>query len=159
MSFSLAAGDLGEDLLVIEGNVLFDGTVLNRVLRHSLAINVAAVAAFTPPMSGTVVDIGDDDRLIRQVHKGVGVPCGARRGAWKTVNVYRFSAPLVRVLCDIHARVRDSNPFAYLEDLLKLAVDGVEKILTVDCSDCRWYEVDDLADLHNAREVFGNVSN
>ena len=152
-SFFLAAcARKTDEILIVEGDVVFEDEVLKRLLQSIGSANVAAVAKFKPPLSGTVVHL-DNVSIISHVTRGAKP--GEFPDAYKTVNLYCFTSAFVSHLCRLYEEIREREPTSYLEDLIRKAVSQNWEIKAVDCTDCKWYEVDDLSDLINARQIFG----
>ncbi|MEX3937763.1 sugar phosphate nucleotidyltransferase [Paraburkholderia phymatum] len=152
-SFYLAARELTDGVLLIEGDVLFDSDIPRRLLNRIDQSDIAAVAPFRPPLNGTAVTLDNQGQWIKNVYRDT--PSGERDGYWKTINIYKFSAHTMRKLCELWERARLDNPAAYFEDMLKAFIDGGQKVIARDCGDCRWFEVDDFGDLTTARHIFG----
>ena len=142
-----------EDALVLEADVLFDEVVLRRVLDGGAPENVAAIAAFVPPLSGTVVTLTAGNRIASFTR---GVRAGEMPHSFKTVNLYRFSHEFITEhLTGALTAAVSGTPQAYVEDVLGKLVSEDHVLLTgIDCSDCTWFEVDDQADLEHARRLF-----
>ncbi len=152
MAFDAVTFD--EDVLLIESDLLFDPSVLQR-LRHRRG-NVALVDRYRPGMDGTVVSVDDG------VVTGVFPPHLQRddfvyADKWKTLNVYRFDKDFCRdvfaPLLSLYARRIDGN--CYYELVLGMLVSSQrDRILAELVDGTRWAEVDDPNDLAAARFVF-----
>ena len=156
-SLLATAHALGEPSLVIEGDVLFEQKLLERLLSNLPGEEVAAISPFVPPLSGTAVTL--EGNKISSFTRGV--PQGQRPGLFKTVNLFRFSADTLRqVLTPALSRRVDSDPKAYLEDVLgDLVATGRLALVALHCGDMKWFEVDDEPDLVHARAMFREQPN
>ena len=146
---------LDTDSLVVEADVLFDHGLLVSLLSQFALRDVAAVAPFRPPMSGTVVTLETSQPRVASFTRAVAA--GEMPGSYKTVNLYRFGARTLReCLVPMLKSLTARNPGAYLEDVLaELVTTRRLELFAVDCSDQTWFEVDDAADLAHARRLFG----
>jgi choline kinase len=142
------------DVVVLEGDVLFEDRLLSRLLAAPARQNVAAVAQFVPPLSGTVVEMDTACHILSLLR---GAKSGELPDRFKTVNLYRLSQAFIYERLG-HALDQSIciDPQTYLEDVLDKLVTADSSILQgIDCTDCRWAEVDDQADLDHARRIFG----
>jgi histidinol-phosphate/aromatic aminotransferase/cobyric acid decarboxylase-like protein/choline kinase len=140
-----------DDVLLVECDVLVDEGVVYRLVDHP-ARNVALVERFRTGMDGTVVTLTD----------GVVTDVVPRLGqdrdfdythAYKTLNLYRFSASLahgiLRPLANCYAHELD--PLAYYESVLRaICNDPEQEIAAAVVSDERWIEIDDPNDVTRA---------
>ena len=146
-----------EDLLLIEGDVIFEGEVLRRVL--AAEGNAMAVASYRSWYSGTVV----------RKSEGGGVTemsLGADQGkafdyddAFKTVNIYRLQKRFLQdyYVPALSAEVARGNVGVYYESVLRdLIAAGRADFDAVDVGDRLWYEVDDHDDLEAAAYLFAS---
>jgi NDP-sugar pyrophosphorylase family protein len=83
-----------EDLLLVEGDVVFDADVVARLLEH--AGSSMAVARFGQGLSGTAVHIDDDGRVTGFALKADQDEQFDTDSAFKTVNIYLLRAELLR---------------------------------------------------------------
>lgn len=149
LGLALGALDQDDDLLLLEGDVLFGPEVLSR-LTASPQANVALVAPYRPGMDGTVVRLeqGRVTQLIPAAHQqGVDL-----RECYKTLNIYRFSSRFVR------ATLRPWLEFAghagsFYELVLGLIIyAGAAELHAEVIADEPWAELDDPHDLARARQ-------
>ncbi len=147
---------LDEDILLIEGDVVFDLDVVMG-LRQQAGCSMA-VAADRAELSGTVVR-HDDRGLVTSFILGAG-----RSGlidvksVRKTVNVYLLRAEELRtkIVPELCRQVESGNVQAYYETVLRdlVAARALPDLAAVDVSASRWYEIDDHRDLENAEFMF-----
>ena len=146
-----------EDLLLIEGDVIFEGEALRRLLAGQG--NVMAVAPYRSWFSGTVVRKTDDGKVTSMI-------LGADQGtsfdyadAFKTVNIYRLDGKFLRdrYIPALSAAVEQGNVSVYYESVFKdLIATGEVEFQAVNVGDRLWYEVDDYDDLETAAYIFAS---
>ena len=147
---------LDEDILLIEGDVVFDLDVVMR-LREQVGCSMA-VAADRAELSGTVVR-HDDRGMVTSFVLGAG-----RAGlidvtsVRKTVNVYLLRAEQQQreIVPELCRQVENGNVQAYYETVLRdlVATRALPDLAAVDVSTSRWYEIDDHRDLELAEFMF-----
>jgi choline kinase len=145
-----AADFFDEDTLLIEGDVMFDPSIVAAVA-HAGG-DAAAVSLLEPGMSGTVATLLSDGSIAKFSRSDV--PMAEPR--YKTVNVYRFSrstlGDILIPACESHVATRPMSFFEeVLDDVLKA---GRIRIEAVDCAGQRWVEIDDHVDFDLAQRVF-----
>lgn len=151
-SFQLAAPHFACDCLLLEGDVVFDDALLDRLLSDDAPGSVATLAAFRPPLEGTTVELATMDR-ITDFHKRT-VP-GTFPDRFKTINVYRFGRCDLDMMLERARQIVRDDPKAYLEDVLGNLVRGGDLTLRgIDCTDLRWAEIDTPEDLALADLAF-----
>lgn len=145
---------LGDDLLLLEGDLLYDAPLLPSLLREPTP-NVAVVDAWTPEMDGSVI-VADRDRAKALVLKKDQGPDFDKPASLKTVNIYKFAkADLAKIFSETGAWVKAGRTDQYYEavisDMLKTGKLelGVKRIAPL-----RWYETDTVEDLQRAAEIF-----
>ena len=145
-----------EDILLLEGDVVFDDDVVARLLRQPGSS--MAVAPQQRGLSGTVVHLDGDGRVAEFV-------LGADQGdhfdassAFKTVNIYLLRGALLReqILPELCRQVERGHVHEYYESVFRdLVADGsIDDLVAVDVAASRWYEVDDHRDLDVAEFSF-----
>jgi len=145
-----------EDILLLEGDILFDRAVVMR-LRGQPGSSMA-VAPNNANFSGTVVR-HDDNGFVTAFILGAeldGLLTG--KDAQKTVNIYLLRAEVLRtkILPELCRQVEGGNVQAYYETVFRdLVADGsLPDLAAVDVSASRWYELDDYRDLEAAEFIF-----
>src|SRR5674476_1436749 len=134
-----------EDILLVEGDVIFDRDVVMR-LRDQIGSSMA-VAPNNANFSGTVV-CRDDSGFVTAFILGAELD-GHLNGndAQKTVNIYLLRAEALRtkILPELCRQVDSGNVRAYYETVFRaLVADGsLPDLVAVDVSSSRWYEIDD----------------
>ncbi|MEO5842446.1 MAG: aminotransferase class I/II-fold pyridoxal phosphate-dependent enzyme [Acidimicrobiales bacterium] len=145
-----------EDILLIEGDVVFDCDIVMR-LREQVGSSMA-VAANNANFSGTVVR-HDDNGFVTAFILGAELD-GRLDGddAHKTVNIYLLRAEALRtkILPELCRQVESGNVQAFYETVFRdLVADGsLSDLVAVDVSMSRWYELDDCRDLEIAEFMF-----
>jgi histidinol-phosphate/aromatic aminotransferase/cobyric acid decarboxylase-like protein/GTP:adenosylcobinamide-phosphate guanylyltransferase len=145
-----------EDILLLEGDVLFDRDVVMR-LREQAGSSMA-VAPNNANFSGTVV-CRDASGFVTAFILGAELD-GRLNGndAQKTVNIYLLRAEALRtkILPELCRQVDSGNVQAYYETVFRdLVADGTfADLVAVDVSTSRWYELDDYRDLEMAEFMF-----
>lgn len=157
VSLSLAFDHLRfeSDVIVIECDLLFDASVLRRLLTPTPG-NIALVDRYRPGMDGTVVAVHDG--VITHVYPPhLQGPQFQYDDKFKTLNIYRFDrafcAAVFKPLLDCYANLIDGNVFYEL--VLGMLVNMQrERIHAALVDDSAWAEVDDPNDLASARFQF-----
>jgi histidinol-phosphate/aromatic aminotransferase/cobyric acid decarboxylase-like protein/NDP-sugar pyrophosphorylase family protein len=145
-----------EDILLLEGDVVFDRDVVMRLCEQ--VGSSMAVAPDKTNFSGTVVH-HDDDGFVTAFILG-GDLDGRVIGddAQKTVNIYLLRGEVLRtkILPELCRQVDSGNVQAYYETVFRdLVADGsIPDLVAVDVSTSRWYELDDYRDLEMAEFMF-----
>ena len=146
-----------QDLLLIEGDIVFDEDLVARLLRQPGS--AVAVVPYRHELSGTVVRRDRDGRVTAFV---LGVDQDDEgfdpEGTFKTANVYLLRGELLRerLLPELSRQVERGHVHEYHEIVLRdLVADGsIRDLFAVDVSASRWYEVDDHRDLEAAEFLF-----
>lgn len=149
-SLWLARKVIDEPFLLIESDVVFDSEMLTDMLQPDRM----AVAKLRPWMDGTTVTVNKNqeiDAFYDGAHKRTA-------GHYKTVNIYSLSAltwELVRERLDRHisANMRNGYYETVFADLVK---EGFLSFAPVFFDSNRWYEIDNMKDLHAAEQMCGH---
>ncbi len=145
-----------EDILLLEGDIVFDRDVVMR-LREQVGSSMA-VAPNNANFSGTVVR-HDDNGFVTAFILGAELD-GVLNGndAQKTVNLYLLRAEVLRtkILPELCRQVDRGNVQVYYETVFRdLVADGsFPDLVAIDVSTSRWYELDDHRDLEIAEFMF-----
>lgn len=151
-----ARGYCDEDILLLEGDVVFDRDVVVRLCEQPG--NSMAVAPDNDDFSGTVVR-RDDNGLVTSFILGADLDAGfGGVDLHKTVNIYLLRAEALRdaIVPELCRQVERDNVQAYYEAVFRdLVADGsLPDLVAVDVSSSRWYELDDRRDLEIAEFMF-----
>ena len=155
LAMALDAMEIDSDVALIECDVLFDPSVLER-LRSPERGNIALVDRYRPGMDGTVVSV--ERGLITQVFPPhLQTEDFDYRNKYKTVNIYRFDRDFCRQrlqpLLSCYANVIDSG--CYYELVLGMLINMQRETVRAEVLEGdRWAEVDDPNDLAAARFTF-----
>jgi len=154
LALALDCSDVDDDVLVIESDLVYDPSLIAKVLR-SPHRNVALVAPLASGADGSVAHVTEG--RIEAITPASGHPGLDADGVYKTVNIYKFSAALayttLRKTLDEHSRNVDRQ--AYYETVLgSLIVRGEAAVHVEVVEGEAWAELDDPMDLARARYVF-----
>lgn len=157
-SLWLAREHLKSQTILIEGDLLFDKTLMSKLV-NSADPDIAVVAEFRDDMNGTIVrgEGSDIKEFVLKSSQGAGYNY---TGVAKTVNLYKFSES---TMCDhflpgLGRYVADKNTDIFYEAVLADLV--AEKSLHMGMlftGDSPWFEIDTPEDLTAAEELFKAV--
>jgi histidinol-phosphate/aromatic aminotransferase/cobyric acid decarboxylase-like protein/CTP:molybdopterin cytidylyltransferase MocA len=138
-----------EDILLLEGDVVFDADVLTQVLAQPRS--AAAVAPYQRELAGTVVRCdrgGSVTEFVLARDQGVDF---VTEGTFKTVNIYLLRGEMMRThfLPQMRVAIERGQMGDYYETVLRdlVADESLADLTAVDVSAHRWAEVDDHRDL------------
>ncbi|BAB54520.1 phosphocholine cytidylyltransferase family protein [Mesorhizobium japonicum] len=148
---------LSGDVYLLEGDVFFDLEAI-RSLTMARRPDVAAVAPFTEAMEGSAALLNDDDDIVEVRMRQTGGDLHSAGGQlFKTMNLFRFSiGTLSKTLVPtLNELIEAGNTTIYTEQLLAyLITKRGMKLAAARCDHVRWYEIDCVADLRIAEEIF-----
>ena len=155
LSLALNTIDIDDDILLIESDLVYDESVLARILA-SPHPNVALLDRYRSGMDGTLVTVSDG--VITSIipphlqHENFDY-----RGTFKTLNVYKFSREFCnqnfRRLLTYYAKVIDDN--CYYEMILGILIYVQKAAIYAEILEGEeWSEVDDPNDLRVSEFVF-----
>ncbi len=153
LAVGLNAIDGEADLVVIEGDVIFDREVIVRLARSSRP--ATAVAGGTPNCSGTFFAV-QPGGLVAAVHHAAWEPPASDAVLGKCVNVHVFDRSDLGDIADALDSVLAQDPTAQVEHVLQRLLDCGFALHAVEVGDVRWWEVDDSDDLAIARSMFAS---
>jgi choline kinase len=144
----------GRDVLVVEGDVVFEPALVEGVLRAPGSST--ALASYRPDLSGTFALVGPDGRVEDWCHESVRGPAFPLEASWKTVNLTKLDAGVIErfvrpVLADTLAA---HGPRATFETVARECIARGMRVEGVDVGDLPWYEIDTPADLAFASRLF-----
>jgi histidinol-phosphate/aromatic aminotransferase/cobyric acid decarboxylase-like protein/choline kinase len=145
-SLWLAREYLDDDLFLLDGDVLFEEELLER-LEEAGCPAVSAVSAWRPNLDGTVAIVRPDMSVLR-MEEWRGRPPAARPDAFKTVNIHLLRKQFVidAFLPALDAMISAGGSAGYYEAALAALIGAGHEVRAVDCTDLRWQEVDDVSD-------------
>ena len=155
-SLALAADELAkDDTLLLESDIIFEDTVLSKVLDCPNP-NVAVVDAFQSWMDGTCVTI-DENNLIKRFVPKKDFVYEEIPSYYKTVNIYKFSKEFSRsdYVPFLKAYTKALGENEYYEQVLRvIALLDKPLMHALPLSGEKWYEIDDIQDLDIAESMF-----
>lgn len=153
-SLWLARKYLDRDVLLIEGDVVFDTEFL-QPLMTATGDNTVGVVPYQHPMTGTVAELDPEGRVTALIDvRGQSVPF---KRPFKTASVQALRKDYLHKLFvpSLNRHIRDGNLQQYYEAILADTVRGRSHTLHgALCEDQRWREIDDPDDLRRAQELF-----
>jgi choline kinase len=155
VSLWLACQELDDDVLLLEGDLLFEEDLL-RDLTKSPYPDVAVVAEFQPSMNGTIIlaDNGVATSMILKSEQGSDFDY---RDALKTVNLYSLSQYTMhqRILPVLDRYVTSQLTDQYYEVVLaQLIAQGDWRLDVLLTKNRLWAEIDTQEDLQQAERLF-----
>ena len=145
-----------EDLLLIEGDIVFDEDLVANLLQQPES--AIAVVPYRRELSGTVVRRDRDGRVTAFILGAEQDESFDPADTLKTANVYLLRGELLRkrFLPELRRKVERGQVHDYYESVLRdLVADGsIRDLFAVDVSESRWYEIDDHRDLETAEFLF-----
>ncbi len=148
-SLWLAREHIREPFLLVESDLVFDASMLEDMLEP----DKIAVSRIRPWMKGSTVMVGPG-RQVRTFHVGSGGEKDASR--YKTVNIYSLSTQTWRkVAARLNSYISDGRVGEYYEAVFaEMVADGTLSFEAVYFDADRWYEVDTVNDLVEAKLLF-----
>ena len=155
-SLALAADEMcKDDTILLESDIIFDDSVLDRVL-SSKKMNLAVVDAWQTWMDGTVVTLGKDNVVDKFVPK-CDFDYSFAKAYYKTVNIYKFSKEFSGndYVPFLKAYSRSLGNNEYYEQVLRIVtLLGKTNFHGLLLRGEKWYEIDDEQDLDIAESMF-----
>lgn len=153
-SLWLARAAITEPFLLVESDLVFDTTLLDEMMQPGRI----AVAGMQDWMDGTTVTL-DTTQQVTAFQVGSCEAPG--EVCLKTVNLYSFTVESwggIAQRLDEHVTAGNVNEY-YETVFAEMVADGSLAMEAVSFDSGRWYEIDTLADLHEAELIFpGNAS-
>ncbi|MCH8800578.1 MAG: phosphocholine cytidylyltransferase family protein [Chloroflexi bacterium] len=158
-SFWLAKAELDDDVLLLEGDLVFDDQLVSQLVRMDEQ-NVAIVDRFRPHMDGTLIlaDGGLVKSMVLKSAQGPGFDYGS---ALKTVNIYRLSREsLVEcIIPKMEEFLDEGRSDLYYEAVFaNLIGSGRMDMAVMNTGNKKWAEIDTLNDLRDAEKMFAPAS-
>lgn len=155
-SFYLASKYITDDVLMVEGDLLFSKDILARAVNKKHDCNIV-VSKYNPEtMNGTVIS-AEDDKATALIIKKFQKEGFDYDSVWKTVNIYYFGKEFIEKFGKaLELYVETGNLGNYYELVLgSLIYFGDDDIRIVPVAEEDWFEIDDERDLMIAREHGG----
>jgi histidinol-phosphate/aromatic aminotransferase/cobyric acid decarboxylase-like protein/CTP:phosphocholine cytidylyltransferase-like protein len=145
-----------EDILLLEGDVVFDEDVLTQLLEQPRS--AAAVVPYQRELSGTVVRCDPNGTITEFVLARDQDGAFSGEGTFKTANIYLLRGEMMRnhFLPELCLAIDRGEVDEYYETVLAelIATQSLADLTAVDVSAHRWSEVDDHHDLAAAEFEF-----
>lgn len=149
-SLWLAKEQIREPFLLVESDLVFDASMLDDML----VPDKIAISRMRPWMNGTTVALGSDGRVTNFFDSS----CINDESRYKTVNIYSLSEfTWHRVLKSMSHYIATDRLGEYYENVFAEMVSESSLSFTSVFFDAdRWYEIDNLSDLHEAEKMFAS---
>lgn len=146
---------LKEDTLLLESDLIFEDSVLNRLLDNPYP-SLALVAKYESWMDGTVVTLDEDNNIKSFLDKN-HFKFADIQNYYKTVNIYKFSKDFSTSyyvpFLEAYSKALGNNE--YYEQVLKVIALLEKSVIKAEkLNDEAWYEIDDVQDLDIAESIF-----
>lgn len=157
-SLWLAREYLDRTILLIEGDVFFRRSVLERLLAHP-GENVAALSPNDDAMQGTTAEVDAAGRIVRMIDESQQVGGEAAAEHFKTINMYVLQGDFLTgyFLPHLEAHIRSGGLQRYYESVL---IDMLpwkrHELRAAICPLDEWHEVDDEQDRVAAEYKFAS---
>lgn len=153
-SLWLARDTIDEPVVLIESDLVFDEALLEGMLKADRV----AISRQQPWMNGTTVTLGGPNGGISAFCLGEMSRPDATH--YKTVNIYSFSRSTWRAVCErLDTYISAKRTGDYYESVFAdMVADGSMSLAPVLFDADNWYEIDTLADLAAAEELFPRYS-
>jgi choline kinase len=159
-SFWLSGNYIKDDLLMLECDLFYDKTLIDKIIVESKsACNILVSRYNSTTMDGTVVTVVRDNRISALTIKRDQKENFDYSDVAKTVNVYFFQKEFIieRFLPSIENYVKTQSVNSYYELVLgALIYYGNSDIRAVYIDESEWCEIDDVKDLERANVLFSN---
>jgi NDP-sugar pyrophosphorylase family protein len=156
-SYSLWLGlkDINEDLLILEGDVFFEGELLKRFIEDKRE-NLTIVEKYNPNLDGTFVEVGDSQRILSWVHKKDRPAGFTLEDKYKTVNIHKFSADFIKqwIMSPLKKHIEKTGGKEPIEFIFSEIIKNKAEIYAFNTQGAKWIEIDDINDLKRAEEIF-----
>ena len=144
-----------EDTILLESDLIFEDHALSRLIDDPYP-SLMLVAKFQSWMDGTVVTL-DKENHITAMYDKKHFRFEDVDAYYKTVNLYKFSQKFMReqYMPFLEAYCEAQGYNEYYEQVLRLVTQLEGNELKAAClEDEKWYETDDIQDLHIAETIF-----
>lgn len=159
-SLFLAKDYLIEDeTILIESDLILDDEILRKLVMAPYP-NLAVVAKYQSWMDGTIVTLDEENNILNFISKKTFQFCD-KDLYYKTVNIYKFSRQFStnKYVPFLEAYCKALGNKEYYEQVLRV-ISLLDKpdLKAMPLEEEKWYEIDDVQDLHNAEVLFANDS-
>ena len=158
-SLWLAKAELNDDVLLIEGDLVFDDRLVRKLVRMD-ELNVAVVDRFRSHMDGTLIlaSGGVVDSMVLKADQGPRFDYGP---ALKTVNIYRLSREslMEAIVPEMEAFLAKGRTDQYYEAVFSSLIgSGRMNMAVMSTGNSKWAEIDTIGDLRDAHTMFDPIS-
>ena len=154
-SLWLARDHMKNGYLSLEGDLFFEDKVIERLV-DSPQENTAVLDIVEETMEGTVDTVSQNKVNKRRILKKEQASGFDYRDKFKTVNIYKFSPELGRmVISYLDARISKGQWQDFYEIVLRdMVAEGNTVLYGLLIDDLKWLEVDTIEDLEMAKQLF-----
>lgn len=155
-SLWLAMRKIEESILILEGDVFFEESLLKKFLfdpREDLTV----LEKYNPTLDGTFASLGKNFQVVGWVHKKDRPEGFAVEDKYKTVNIHKFSKNFVEkwlkpFLTEHATKFEGVSPVEFVFRDIINSGGKIEGYINAE----KWFEIDDVNDLRRAEEIFKN---
>ncbi len=148
-----------EYLYVIEGDVVFEKHILERAISSKYE-NLSILEPYNENLEGTFVELNDKYEIVDWRHKSDQDKNYVIMDKYKTVNIHKFSSAFVKkcLMPEVKSYIEKIGVTQPMEKVMKnIVVTDNDSIYGEILHGEKWYEVDDLNDLHKAEEIMRKI--
>jgi len=154
VSFYMAKDSLKDDFLLLEGDIITAENALDSFIPGK---NQMAVSAYKSFMDGTVVTIGENNKIEKIYLKKDIDDSLNLESTYKTVNIYSININDFHrlIVPELEKIIESGKVNSYYEQAFAfLANNKIMNFDAIDYSNLKWYEVDNEEDLEEAERIF-----
>jgi NDP-sugar pyrophosphorylase family protein len=154
-SFLLAKAGFDDDLVLLEGDLVFDDRLVSQLVGTSEK-NVAIVDQFRSDMDGTLI-LAQDGIATSMVLKADQGPGFDYSPALKTVNIYKLSRETLidSIVPEMESFITEGRTDQYYEAAFASLIElGRMNMAIMHTEKSKWAEIDTLDDLREAEKMF-----
>lgn len=144
-----------DNTLLVESDLIVDDSIFDLIL-NSPDKNVALVDKYASWMDGTMVRINNEQNIETFIPKKA-FKYSEIDTYYKTINIYKFNREFIRqiYLPFLDAYIQSMGNNEYYEQVLRiLTLIDSYNLKALPLSGEKWYEIDDIQDLHIAEALF-----
>tara|TARA_Y100000310_G_scaffold341988_1_gene443218 strand:- start:922 stop:1674 length:753 start_codon:yes stop_codon:yes gene_type:complete len=161
-SYSLLVGlndlEIDDNLLVLEGDVFFERSLLINFLNDGF-LTSTVVQKYNPNLDGSFVEL-NGDKVVDWIHKKTRPTDFTIEDKFKTVNIHKFDnlflKNVLKPVLNRHVEEKKgTEPIEFvMQDIVK---EKHGKIHAFETGTLKWFEIDNIAELRIAEEMFKEV--
>jgi len=144
-----------DDTIMLESDLIYDNKMIQDLVDNKDK-NVAVVAKYENWMDGTVVTIGENNKILEFIEKK-DIKVDKLDEYYKTVNIYKLSKEFSKneYIPFVEAFMKAYGVNEYYELALKaIAHLSRSDLKAMPIENIKWYEIDNAQDLENATKLF-----